>query len=140
MLMISKRFSLWIICLLKIWNDKVVPKLRKIMNFGTTLLIALTEEKQCYLSKICGKMPMNQTDKYISYLEAEIQYLKKLLDDNGISYDYEAHLRALQSDVGDIIWYGSMTLLSNEKDDDSLMRINNPAVAEELLEFAISES
>ena len=50
---------------------------------------------------------MNQTDKYISYLEAEIQYLKKLLDDNGISYDYEAHLRALQSDVGDIIWYGS---------------------------------
>ena len=104
MLMISKRFSLWIICLLKIWNDKVVPKLRKIMNFGTTLLIALTEEKQCYLSKICGKMPINQTDKYISYLEAEIQYLKKLLDDNGISYDYEAHLRALQSDVGDIIF------------------------------------
>ena len=45
MLMISKRFSLWIICLLKIWNDKVVPKLRKIMNFGATLLIALTEEK-----------------------------------------------------------------------------------------------
>ncbi len=49
-------------------------------------------------------MPMNQTDKYISYLEAEIQYLKKLLDENGISYDYEAHLRALQSDVGDIIF------------------------------------
>ena len=47
---------------------------------------------------------MNQTDKYISYLEAEIQYLKKLLDENGISYDYEAHLRALQSDVGDIIF------------------------------------
>ena len=41
-------------------------------------------------------MPMNQTDKYISDLEAEIQYLKKLLDDNGISYDYEAHLRTLQ--------------------------------------------
>ena len=39
-----------------------------------------------------------------------------------------------------LVWYGSMALLSNEKDDDSLMRINNPAVAEELLEFAISES
>ena len=37
-------------------------------------------------------------------LESEIQYLKKLLDDNGISYDYEAHLRALQSDVGDIVF------------------------------------
>ena len=37
-----------------------------------------------------------------------------------------------------LVWYGSMTLLSNEKEDDSLMRINNPAIAEELLEFAIS--
>ena len=35
-----------------------------------------------------------------------------------------------------LVWYGSMTLLSNEKEDDSMMRINNPAVAEELLEFA----
>ena len=32
-----------------------------------------------------------------------------------------------------------MTLLSNAEDDDSLMRINNPAVAEELLEFAVFE-
>jgi hypothetical protein len=30
-----------------------------------------------------------------------------------------------------------MTLLSNEKEDDSLMRISNPAIAEELLEFAV---
>lgn len=36
--------------------------------------------------------------------EPEIQYLKKLLDDNGISYDYKAHLRTLQSDVGDIVF------------------------------------
>lgn len=40
----------------------------------------------------------------ISDLESEIQYLKKLLDENGISYDYEAHLKALQSDVGDIVF------------------------------------
>ena len=38
-----------------------------------------------------------------------------------------------------LVWYGSMALLSNEKDDDSLMRINNPAIAEELLEFAVFE-
>ena len=86
------------------------------------------------------KVSVDQKDKYIFDLESQLQYFKKLLDENGISYDYEAHLRALQSDVGDIIRYGSMTLLSNEKDEDSLMRINNPAVAEELLEFAISES
>ena len=36
-----------------------------------------------------------------------------------------------------LVWYGSMTLLSNEKEDDSLMRISNPAIAEELLEFAV---
>ena len=47
---------------------------------------------------------MDCKDKYISDLESEIQYLKKLLDDNGISYDYEAHLRALQSDAGDIVF------------------------------------
>lgn len=31
-----------------------------------------------------------------------------------------------------------MTLLSNAEDDDSLMRINNPAVAEELLTILYS--
>ena len=46
---------------------------------------------------------MGCKDKYISDLESEIQYLKKLLDENGINYDYDAHLRALQSDVGDIV-------------------------------------
>ena len=49
-------------------------------------------------------MLVNHKDKYISDLESQIQYFKKLLDDNGISYDYEAHLRALQADVGDIIF------------------------------------
>ena len=47
---------------------------------------------------------MDQKDKYIFDLESQLQYFKKLLDENGISYDYEAHLRALQSDVGDIIF------------------------------------
>ena len=39
-----------------------------------------------------------------------------------------------------LVWYGSMTLLSNEKEDDSMMRINNPAIAEELLEFVLLSS
>ena len=47
---------------------------------------------------------MDNMARTLADLESEIQYLKKLLDDNGISYDYEAHLRALQSDVGDIIF------------------------------------
>ena len=47
---------------------------------------------------------MDNRGRTISDLESEIQYLKKLLDENGISYDYEAHLRALQSDIGDIVF------------------------------------
>ena len=50
------------------------------------------------------KVSVDQKDKYIFDLESQLQYLKKLLDENGIIYDYEAHLRALQSDVGDIIF------------------------------------
>ena len=50
------------------------------------------------------KVSVDQKDKYIFDLESQLQYFKKLLDENGISYDYEAHLRALQSDVGDIIF------------------------------------
>lgn len=50
------------------------------------------------------KVSVDQKDKYIFDLESQLQYFKKLLDENGIIYDYEAHLRALQSDVGDIIF------------------------------------
>ena len=50
------------------------------------------------------KVSLDQKDKYIFDLESQLQYFKKLLDENGIIYDYEAHLRALQSDVGDIIF------------------------------------
>lgn len=32
-----------------------------------------------------------------------------------------------------IVWYGSMNLLSREKEEDSMMRIDNPAIAQELL-------
>ena len=36
-----------------------------------------------------------------------------------------------------LVWYGSMNLLSNEKEDDNLMRLVSPAIAEELLEIAV---
>ena len=81
---------------------------------------------------------MNQRDKYISDLESEIQYLKRLLDHNVITrHKYRERFAIIDKSL---VWYGSMTLLSNEKEDDSLMRISNPAIAEELLEFAILQS
>ena len=68
---------------------------------------------------------MDSKDKYISQLELENRYLRRLLDDNGIVYDKS------------LIWYGSMNLLSNPKEEDSLMRLENKSVAEELLHFSI---
>ena len=35
-----------------------------------------------------------------------------------------------------LIWYGSMNLLSNERDDDTLMRLVSPEIAAELLELS----
>ena len=35
-----------------------------------------------------------------------------------------------------LIWYGSMNLLSNERDDDALMRLVSPEIAAELLELS----
>lgn len=34
-----------------------------------------------------------------------------------------------------IVWYGSMNLLSNAKEDDNLMRVTSPSIAQELLEL-----
>ena len=38
-----------------------------------------------------------------------------------------------------LVWYGSMNLLSKEKEDDSLMRLVSPAIAEELLGISSAE-
>jgi len=35
-----------------------------------------------------------------------------------------------------IVWYGSMNLLSQEKEDDNLMRVSSQEIAQELLELA----
>jgi hypothetical protein len=39
-----------------------------------------------------------------------------------------------------IVWYGSMNLLSNAKEDDNLMRIISPSIAQELLELTYREN
>jgi superfamily II DNA or RNA helicase len=39
-----------------------------------------------------------------------------------------------------IVWYGSMSLLSNAKEDDNLMRITSPNIAQELLELTYTKN
>ena len=88
---------------------------------------------------------MDNRGRTISDLESEIQYLKKLLDDNGISYDYEAHLRALQSDIGDIVFpelgpeYASL-LYSYFKDEGMFMRREHAMVKATIHSVIISGS
>lgn len=41
---------------------------------------------------------MNTNDGQIAHLESEIQYLKGLLDENGIPYDYEAFAKAVKQE------------------------------------------
>lgn len=41
-------------------------------------------------------------DSQIAKLESEIRYLKQLLDENGIPYDYQAYLEMTQDPVGEI--------------------------------------
>lgn len=36
----------------------------------------------------------------------------------------------------EIVWYGSLNFLGKEDVDDNLMRVDNPQIAEELLEIA----
>ena len=35
----------------------------------------------------------------------------------------------------EIVWYGSINLLSREKDDDNLMRVESSEIAQELMEM-----
>ena len=75
-------------------------------------------------------------DDHIARLESEIQYLKGLLDENGIPYDYEAFVEAAKWEVSN----GSMNLLSRGREDDSLMRIISLEIAAELLGLGMNSS
>ena len=74
-----------------------------------------------------------------------MEELKELYAQMGISsavYEYgEATIRKLNERFAvidkSLIWYGSMNLLSNAKEEDSLMRLESKSVAEELLQFSI---
>ena len=47
---------------------------------------------------------MDQKDKQVSELESEILYLRKLLDDNGIKYDYPEYLATSQAKQPEIVF------------------------------------
>lgn len=41
---------------------------------------------------------------------------------------------------GEIVWYGSMNLLSGEKEDDNLMRVVSKEIAQEIMEITFGRN
>ena len=67
--------------------------------------------------------------------EHHVQLIRELLD-AGIRVITHLHCHTRFAIIDQsIVWYGSMNLLSNPKDDDNLMRIVSPEIAQELLEL-----
>lgn len=68
------------------------------------------------------------------------QELISILERSGIRVEKspQCHERFAVIDKS-LIWYGSMNLLSNPKEEDSLMRLESYIIAEELLNLSVKE-
>ena len=65
------------------------------------------------------------------------QELIRRLVGSGVRVVLQSHCHERYAVIdNNLVWYGSMNLLSNEKEDDNLMRLISPEIAEELLEIS----
>lgn len=75
-----------------------------------------------------------------SYPEDGREHHKELihrLQESGVRVIPQPHCHERYAVIDNqLVWYGSMNLLSNEKDDDNLMRLMSSGIAEELLEIS----
>lgn len=73
------------------------------------------------------------------YPEERIEDTKgivQLLEDNGVNVRIQDHMHEHYAIIdSEIVWYGSMNLLSRAKPDDNLIRVKNKDAAIELLEL-----
>jgi phosphatidylserine/phosphatidylglycerophosphate/cardiolipin synthase-like enzyme len=66
----------------------------------------------------------------------DTRLLVRLLRDNAINVHLKEHMHEHFAIIDDeIVWYGSMNLLSRAKADDNLMRVKNKEAAIELFEI-----
>lgn len=80
----------------------------------------------------------------VEYPDNRIELTKQLIDELrrvGI-YVKEAsgihkHFTVIDKEI---VWYGSMNMLSREKEDDNLMRVNSKEIADELLEIGFGKT
>ena len=63
------------------------------------------------------------------------------LQTSGVNVILQRHCYERYAVLDDsLVWYGSMNLLSKEKEDDSLMRLISPAIAEELIGISSADT
>ena len=66
----------------------------------------------------------------------DIKALVQVLENCGVKVRLQDHMHEHFAIIDDdIVWYGSMNLLSGAKIDDNLMRVKSKDVAQELLEM-----
>ena len=97
-------------------------------------IIALIRERQ--ESGVCVTVITLKAESYPeNRVEKTRQLIKQLLD-VGIKVSQVPVIHEHYAIVdGEIVWYGSMNLLSGEKEDDNLMRVVSKEIAQELMEI-----
>lgn len=78
-----------------------------------------------------------------SYPEGRIEKTKQLIEELMKAGIQVKRLPAMHEHYAiidqEIVWYGSMNLLSGEKEDDNLMRVESKEIARELFEITFTE-
>ncbi len=79
-----------------------------------------------------------------SYPEARVDVTKQLVEEMvsvGMQVELKPQMHEHYAIVDrEIVWYGSMNLLSSEKEEDNLMRVVSEEIAEELMEMDFGAS
>ena len=78
------------------------------------------------------------------YPDNRIEPTKKLIDELSgagiyvkVTSGIHEHFAVIDKEI---VWYGSMNMLSRAKEDDNLMRINNKEIADELLKIGFGKT
>ena len=78
------------------------------------------------------------------YPDNRIEPTKKLIDEFRAAGIFVKEVSGIHEYFAvidkEIVWYGSMNMLSREKEDDNLMRVGSKEIADELLEIGFGKA
>lgn len=80
----------------------------------------------------------------VEYPDNRIEPTKKLIDELREVDIYVKEVSGIHEHFAvidkELVWYGSMNMLSREKEDDNLMRVKSKEIADELLEIGFGKT